>query len=256
MGTKQIQRYGWCPDHPDIRDHTLSIPAHITAVPLPPKVDLRDQAAAIRDQGDLGSCTANAIAAAIDFEVIKQGKQILNPSRLFIYYLEREMENTVNSDAGAQIRDGIKAVAKFGVVPEAMWPYDISQFATQAPAACYAVAKQHVVEKYASVIGDEANLKGCLAAGWPFVFGFSVYDAFESAEVAKTGILTTPAASERMLGGHAVLCVGYDDAKQRYIVQNSWGTGWGQDGFFEMPYDYLHNPSLADDMWSIRLVED
>lgn len=256
MGIKKIKRYGWCPDHPDVRDHKLMLPEHVALAPLPSSVDLRPQTAAIRDQGELGSCTANAIAAAVDFEIKKLGKQVLNPSRLFIYYLEREMEGTVKSDSGAQIRDGIKAVAKYGVVPEAMWPYDVGKFADNPPSACYAVAKQHVVEKYVSVPGNLASLKGCLAAGWPFVFGFTVYDAFESAEVAKTGILTLPTAAENMVGGHAVLGVGYDDVDQCILVQNSWGSDWGLGGFFKMPYAYISNPNLADDMWSIRLVED
>ena len=102
---------------------------------------------------------------------------------------------------------------------------------------------------------DLAQMKGCLAAGYPFVFGFTVYDAFESGVVAKTGVLNMPTSAEQVVGGHAVLCVGYDDAAQRFIVRNSWGAKWGQKGYFTMPYAYMITRGLASDFWTIRVVE-
>ena len=98
-------------------------------------------------------------------------------------------------------------------------------------------------------------MKGCLASGFPFVFGFTVYESFESQEVAKTGMVPMPAAGESVLGGHAVLAVGYDDGHQRFIVRNSWGTGWGMQGYFTMPYAYLTERDLSSDFWTIRLVQ-
>jgi len=97
-----------------------------------------------------------------------------------------------------------------------------------------------------------STLKGCLASGYPFVFGFTVYQSFESAQVAKTGIVPMPAPHEAVVGGHAVLAVGYDDASQQFIVRNSWGDGWGIKGYFMMPYGYLTDTSLSDDFWTVQ----
>ena len=95
-------------------------------------------------------------------------------------------------------------------------------------------------------------MKSCLAMGLPFVFGFAVYEHVVSAAVAKTGILRMPKADERMLGGHAILAVGYDDAHRRLLFRNSWGAGWGRQGYGEMPYAYLETRSLSDDFWAIQ----
>jgi C1A family cysteine protease len=218
--------------------------------------DLRSKCPPVYDQGQLGSCTANAIAGAIQFNRRKQKlKPDFVPSRLFIYYNERVMEHSVQSDNGAQIRDGIKSVAKQGDCPETDWPYDPSKFATKPSATAYKDALKYQALQYQRVPQVLNQLKGCLASGYPFVFGFSVYDAFESDVVAKTGVLTMPGPKEKLLGGHAVLAVGYDDTKQVFIVRNSWGSSWGIKGYFTMPYAYLTDSNLADDIWTIRLIE-
>lgn len=255
MGEPRLnQWYGWVPDLPDRRDLRYSVPMRVAAA-LPPKADLTPNCSPVFDQSEIGSCTANAIAAAHMFEEMKQGETpALVPSRLFIYYNERETEGTVDSDSGAQIRDGIKSVATQGVCDETLWPYDITQYRTTPPPACYQQALKHEALTYYSVNQNLADMKGCLAAGYPFVFGFSVYEGFESEEVAKTGTLQMPGPSERQLGGHACLCVGYDDSTSRFTVQNSWGTDWGQHGFFTIPYAYLADNNLADDFWTIRMV--
>jgi len=98
------------------------------------------------------------------------------------------------------------------------------------------------------------QMKGCLASGYPFVFGFTVYESFESQHVVTTGVVSMPAAGEKVLGGHAVVAVGYDDTTQRFIVRNSWGPGWGKGGYFTMPYAYLTDSNLSDDFWTVRLV--
>ena len=249
-----VSRYGWVPDLPDARDHLYSVPT-ARAGPLPPKADLRPGCPPVYDQGQLGSCTANAIGGAIQFARTKQ--HLLPdwvPSRLFIYYNERVIERTVSQDSGAQLRDGIKSVAKLGVCDETLWPYDVAQFATKPPATAYRAALGAVASSYARVARTLNQMKGCLASGYPFVFGFSVYDAFESDEVAQTGTLNMPASAEKLLGGHAVLAVGYDDPSQRFIVRNSWGSGWGQAGYFTIPYAYLMDDNLSDDFWTVRLV--
>lgn len=249
----RISGYGWSPDLPDQRDLSYSAPRPLLAK-LPSKVDLRNGCPPVYDQGQLGSCTANSIGAAFEFELLKQKAPDFMPSRLFIYYNERAIENTINTDAGAQIRDGIKSVNKQGVCPEAMWPYSISEFTQKPHSVCYDAALKHLVTSYHRVPTNLNQMKSCLAEGYPFVFGFTVYESFESPQVAKTGILNLPKSNEKSVGGHAVLCVGYDDSSKRFIIRNSWGATWGQKGYFTIPYNYLTNSSLADDFWTIRLV--
>ena len=244
-------KYGWQPDLPDQRDQEYLISA---PVPLPTAVDLRPQCPPVYNQGDLGSCTANAIAAAVDFERGKQGLSFINPSRLFIYYNERAIEHTVDSDSGAQIRDGIKSVGKQGVCPETEWPYNTAVFAEKPPRQCYTDSMKARALSYARIPANLNSMLQCLASGRPFVFGFTVYESFESDEVAKTGVVPMPGPGETVLGGHAVKAVGYDQLKGIFVVRNSWGADWGMEGYFTMPFEYLSNPNLADDRWVIKLV--
>lgn len=250
--------YGWVPDVPDRRDQVFLVEA---PVPCPPSVDLRPQCPPIYDQGQLGSCTANAIAGAIHFDRLKQGlTPDFIPSRLFIYYNERAMEGTITSDAGAQIRDGIKSVDRFGDCPESRvddfpgWNYTIKDFTAKPPKVCYRLGLKYKAVSYARVGQNRDAIRQCLAQGYPVIFGFSVYASFESAEVARTGVAPMPGPTETLLGGHAVLAVGYDDATARLLVRNSWGDQWGDKGYFTLPYDYLEDPNLASDLWTIRLV--
>jgi C1A family cysteine protease len=259
MRKHSIKRYGWIPDLPDVRDHLYAAPPEVLTR-LPPKVDLRAQSPIVYDQGQLGSCTANAIAAAIQFDRMKQNLNDaakLVPSRLFIYYNERVIEGTAQQDSGAQIRDGIKTVAKQGACFESgpnAWPYTIPNFTEPAPEACYEAALADRVVQYSRLMPSLNQLRGCLAAGYPFVFGFTVYQSFETDHVAKSGIVPMPAAGEEVVGGHAVMAVGYDDSQQRFIVRNSWGPNWGLDGYCLMPYGYLTERSLASDFWTIRMI--
>jgi C1A family cysteine protease len=249
-----IRKYGWRPDLPDQRDHIFSPLYAFSFGALPPSVDLRPQCPPVYDQGQLGSCTANAIAGAVEFDRLKQGLPDIMPSRLFIYYNERSMEGTVDSDSGAAIRDGIKSVARQGVCSESEWPYDITQFTVQPSAQCYTDALKDRALVYSRIIQGQSLLKTCLASGYPFVFGFTVYESFESATVAQTGIVPMPQYGEQVLGGHAVCAVGYDDEQQMFIVRNSWSDQWGDKGYFHMPYMYLMNPGLSSDFWFIRTV--
>jgi C1A family cysteine protease len=231
-----------------------SAPARVLGA-LPTSVDLRTECPPVVDQGQLGSCTANAIAGALQFNQMKEKlADVFPPSRLFIYYNERVIEHTVSEDSGAMIRDGIKSVAKDGAPHETLWPYDISKFTIKPSAAAYKDALKHRAILYQRLTQTLDQLKGCLASGYPFVFGFSVYESFESQAVAKSGKVPMPKPKEKQIGGHAVLAVGYDDASKRFIVRNSWGTGWGLAGYFTIPYAYLTDSNLADDFWTIKQV--
>ena len=251
--TRKIAHYGWIPDLPDQRDHLFAAqPATLTN--LPPSVDLRPDCPDVYDQGQLGSCTANAIGGAVEFDRIKQKLSDFVPSRLFIYYNERVIEGTVSIDSGAMIRDGIKSVASDGVCPEPEWPYDIAKFAKRPSAKCYKDARLDRAVSYQSLIQDLNQMKGCLASGYPFIFGFTVYESFETEAVRKTGHAPMPGWGERPVGGHAVMAVGYNESRQWFLARNSWGAAWGIKGYFTLPYAYFVQPGLASDFWTVRLV--
>jgi C1A family cysteine protease len=251
---RKVKRYGWKPSLPDKRDIPYQ-PKLCLLKSLPAVIDLRSQCPAVYDQGDLGSCTANAIGGLCEFVEMKEGKPAYVPSRLFIYYNERVLEGTVSSDAGAAISDGMKVVNKLGAPHESLWWYNTAKFATKPSKNVYADGLKHTVGAYLAV--DNTNLddmKTCLAEGYPVVGGFTVYESFESQAVATTGIVPMPGHNEQVLGGHAVLVVGYDDTNNWFIVRNSWGSSWGASGYFYMPYAYFTNSNLADDFWTIRSI--
>src|SRR6266481_5515975 len=157
---RKIKRYGWIPDIPDQRDYLYAAPPAFLRA-LPPRVDLRRQCPPVYDQGQLGSCTANAIGGAIEFDQLKQGlPQIFVPSRLFIYYNERVLEGTTSSDSGATIRDGIKTVANQGACPEPMWPYVISKFRSRPTTTCYTDAAKHTAVTYQRLVQSVSQMQG------------------------------------------------------------------------------------------------
>ncbi len=251
--TKPTYSYGWLPDLPDHRDLLYAAPMFIMRK-LPSKMDLRTNCPSVYDQGALGSCTANALGAAFQFDQKKQAIPNFIPSRLFIYYNERVLIHTELSDSGAFIRDGIKTMNSLGVCNEKDWPYIIPQFTIKPPESLYKKAITNQVLRYMRLNnGSLTQLQSCLSEGFPFVFGFTVFESFQT--ISKNGIMPMPKPTEQRLGGHAVMAVGYDDAKKMFLVRNSWTKNWGDQGYFYMPYSYITDTNRADDFWTIRLIE-
>ena len=252
--------YGWIPDLPDQRDYLYS--SVKPKIRLPKQVDLTGFCSVVEDQSRLGSCTACALAGNLEFIDIKGitgtvpafwglsrlGKYT-DVSRLFIYYNERALRNNEDFDSGASLRDGIKTLRKQGFCWEKNWPYLIKRFDQRPPRKCYLEAKNHLIESYYR-IHTLSEMLTCLTQGYPFVFGFTVYESFESKQTEKTGRAMMPEKGERVIGGHAVLAVGYNQKEKRFLVRNSWGAKWGMCGYFTLPYEYVE--TLAADFWTIR----
>lgn len=243
--------YGTHPDVPDERDLRWEAPRHVRRR-LPRTVDLRPACPPVTDQRPLNSCSAHAIAAALWYQERREGDAHPLPSRLFLYYAERARERKVRKNASVSLRDGYKAVVRHGICPESLWPYDPDRFAHRPPAACWREAKRHRPIAYKRVTRDLAHVRGCLAEGFPFTAGISVYESFESRTVRTTGRAPMPGPGETRLGGHAVLVVGYREESRRFIVRNSWGPRWGLGGYFTIPYAYILDPDLAWDLWTVR----
>lgn len=226
----------------------------VTALPVSTSNRRHKATPAIYDQGALGSCTANAIGAAFEYITRRErAVEDFTPSRLAIYYEERRIERTIESDAGAEIRDGMRVISCIGAAPESLWPYAIERFTQRPPDAYYAAAQQHICTVYERVPQTENAIKSCLAAGYPVIFGFTVYESFESAKVARSGHVPLPRTSEAALGGHAVAL--WDYSKTKAVCRNSWGPEWGSSGYFDLPWDYVLNPDLSSDFWTIRVVK-
>lgn len=251
------RRYGCVPDEPDPRDVPYEAPQAVLGA-LPAAVDLRPKCPPVLDQLLLNSCTAHAIANAHLFDQLKQGcVGPTLPSRLFIYWNERARLKLQDEDSGARLRGGIKVLAHRGACPEPHWPYDPDKVLVKPSDACYQAALPHRAVKYRRLPQRRVEaLCACLAEGWPFVFGFSVFAAFDSPAVAASGVVPMPAAGEQPVGGHAVLAVGYDAGARTFLVMNSRGPSWGQRGFFTMPWDYVTDTGRAHDFWTVRLVMD
>jgi C1A family cysteine protease len=248
-----LAKYHWTKDPVDSRDHIYAL----QPLTLAPSVDLRNYCSPIDDQGNLGSCTGNAIAGAIDLIDRKNSKQ-LQVSRLFIYYQERLLEGTTYYDSGAYIRDGIKACYTYGAPLESIWPYNQNKWATRPSTAAYNDAKNRKVTGYQRCTNFTA-VKNAVAAGNPVVVGFLVYSSFEGNVNNATGMMPYPnVGSEQLLGGHAVCIVGYNDnlSGGRFICRNSWGTSWGDNGYFYMPYQVIQNTSMSSDFWTISGVHN
>lgn len=240
-------------DKEDLRDFSYKTAVFKRISELPRLVDLRQGCSPIVDQGNLGSCTANAIASGLrEYMLLGAKLKLVFLSRLFLYYEERKIEGTINVDSGASLRDGMKVLNKLGVCPEDDQPYIISLFRQKPSKHAYQHAKKYKIDVYDRV-WDLNDLKLAIAENNPVVCGIKVYSSFESEDVARTGKVPMPKSYEPILGGHAVLAVGYDDKKQIVILRNSWGTSWGDKGYFYIPYKVFEY--LIMDMWTGEMIK-
>jgi C1A family cysteine protease len=281
---------GWLPDLPDFRDYTMEqeevsaklkqlgqkdsiktmlkkVGAHKAAkAGLPPAADLRPWCSPIEDQGSLGSCTANAGVGVVEYFERRAFGKYIDASRLFLYKVTRNLDHSTG-DTGAYLRTTMAGLVLFGVPPEEYWPYAIKDFDKEPTAFCYAFAQSYQAISYYRLDPPGTTqdallnqIKTNLAAGLPSMFGFTVYSSISQADT--TGKIPFPVNREKILGGHAIVAVGYDEnmkikntnpggveTKGALLIRNSWGTNWGEKGYGWLPYDYVLK-ELAVDWWS------
>jgi C1A family cysteine protease len=216
----------------------------------------------IYDQSTLGSCTANAFCAACNIlQNIKYGKISFWPSRLFLYFHERLLEDPNHNvsdltDSGADVVDGASYVKTFGICSETSWPYDITKYNDTPPSNCDQEALGNKIGSYHTLPIDDnllTNIKQAITNKTPVLIAVSVYDSFESESVAVSGLVPIPQSSENLLGGHELCLVGYNDTTQLFTVQNSWGSGWGKGGYAYFPYKYIADSNLCSECTVIQL---
>lgn len=258
---RTIARYGWKPSYPDPRDKVVDI----TGMPLANEVDPRGDMPAMYNQSQLGSCTSNAVAAAMQYDMHVDGAAFAlhRPSRLMLYYQERMIEGSLGQgDTGAYGRDGFKALKNYGWVPEREWPYHISRFQIDPPNVLWSeAATRKLTKPYAVVPQDEDSIVAVLSHKQTIAFGFSVFESFESTQALQSGIVPMPGSNESMLGGHEMLMIGYLESQPSYVLcRNSWGTDiyqglQGADvyggGYLLMPWEYIEDPNLTSDLRTI-----
>jgi len=250
--TGKNYRLDWTESPEDERDFRFSdLQKKRTLTAAPPKsVNLSDRLPEVYDQGNIGSCTGNSCSSIGLHQSRVQNREIY-PSRLFLYYGARELINETDVDGGAHLRDVFKSWNKKGVASEMTWPYNEGRVLERPSDQAYHEAAKTLATAYYTL--DNRNLselKSCLASGHPFVFGFWVYDSFFGSWRDTMPIPNT--SKERFLGGHAVTAIGYDDGRQAFLIKNSWGTDWKDNGHFWMPYAFITNRSFCVDFWMLE----
>lgn len=246
--------YGWRAQIPDQRDKrytftdiALPAAASLDASLMPPVID----------QGELGSCTGCSSSRAVMYLEAKEGQPRIEASAMFAYYNARVIEGTASSDSGASIRDVVNGIVKLGLCAESLYPYNVRRFAQKPPLKAYSDAKYSVLNSYELIDGTGDPViaaKTAIVSGWPVEFGFTVYSAFETPLVASSGIVPLPGDNESPVGAHAVWVWQYSDARQAFLVRNSWGPDWGVEGSFWFPYLYFGNDNLCSDRWVLKSV--
>lgn len=280
--TSQLVGTGWLPPLPDLRDYTekkpeiahmakkLKLPKGKELKALPEKVDLRKWCSPVENQKNLGACTAHAAAGIIEYFEKKANNKYIDASRLFIYKTTRNLMQ-VTGDTGAWLRNTMGAMVLCGVPDEKYWPYTDANpdFDKEPGSFVYAIADNYEALKYfchdpqgENVAGGDVllSVKKYLAAGIPSMFGFWGFSSFDSCDVV--GGIPFPCPGEQAQWGHAIVAIGYDDSKKlkntrcnktttgAFLIRNSWGTTWGEQGYGWVPYEYVNN-KLATDFWSL-----
>lgn len=249
---------GWIPQLPQHTDHQF-LPT-VAAQEMPQFVAHDVSQIPVLNQGQQGSCTGHGTAGVVMFDQQKQGETVVVPSREFIYWNARNYEGTANEDSGAQVRDAVKVVAKLGVCPDTDFPYNDQVYNVQPPQSAYEAATKQEAIVYEAI--QYPHLNQALASGFPFVFGFTVFESFETQQVAETGIVPIPQRGEQVLGGHCVWCWGYNDSytetnagipPRTKAIRNSWGEEWGDKGNFYLPQAYF-DLGLCSDFWVVRRI--
>lgn len=213
---------------------------------MPSIIDLRNNFSIVCDQGNIESCTASALCSIIEYD----NKNFIG-SRLFLFYNEN---NILNNDNGITIYDNINSLLTTGICTENLWPYNFNNVNIKPFSTCYIEGAKNKSFVISNILNDLSNMKKSLANNNPFIVGIAVYESFESIKVAKSGYVPMPYSNEKILGGHTVICVGYDDNKQVWIMRNSWGSNWGDKGYFYLPYLYLLDSKLSSDLWNIKKI--
>jgi hypothetical protein len=267
--TYAIKKYGFLPDFLDCRDAGIRspsvqarlkqvLPRTAAGLASPPQVDagglvvdLRPWCSPIEDQGEVGSCTANAVVGALEYFETRTRGAYVDASRLFLYRVTRRFLGWAGQgDTGAFVRSAIKSLRLFGAPPERYWPYDVANWDAEPDAFVYAYAQSFKALEYFRLDPSVDQLKSSLRSGLPFVFGFTCYESLETAAVRQTGIVPYPSPNERTIGGHAVLAVGYSDT--HVLFKNSWGANWGDAGYGRLPWTYFdRDQPLATDFWAL-----
>ena len=272
---------GWLPDYPDFRDYTegheeisrllATTKPMKRGAKVPSSIDLRGWCSPVEDQGSLGSCTAHAGVGIVEYYEKRAFGKYIDASRLFLYKTTRDLLR-LTGDTGAFLRSTMGALILFGVPPEEYHPYNISDFDKEPTAFCYAFAQNYQTIKYfrhdppgtsKDVLLE--RIRTYLSTGHPSMFGFTVYSSISQSD--KTGKIPFPCKGEKILGGHAVAVIGYDDKMKittagsrkaettgALLIRNSWGKGWGEGGYGWLPYEYVLK-GLAEDFWSILKKE-
>jgi C1A family cysteine protease len=245
------RKYNIVKDSPDFRDIAYGDTHRIRGL-YPDKVDLRPKCSPIVNQGDLGSCTANAIVSGLrEYYLINDEKKpLVRLSRLFLYWWERNMEGTVNEDSGASLRDGMKAICRYGTCTEERDPYIEAAFTEQPSQAEMQEALQYRLPGYQRLVGLN-QIKDVLVRNHPVAMSMELFQSFESDQAEKTGIIPVPQQGEQSLGGHAMTIVGYDDNMNggSFIIRNSWGEEWGDKGYCYIPYTMMN---YFYDAWTVK----